>query len=187
LSPDLTKGLRFTEGQIIGVLREAEAGAKTADLARKHGVSKATLYNWKAKYGGLEVSEVKRLRVLEDENGLLKHFQALLDVNERRAFKVIAADRSVIRCQSHRNREMALFRCSSYRYFERKWYGPPIYLIDLDHAVIVGGEAATAIPQADVAPPKLRKGFSLANKIEQSTRLGSGRLRSSRLEHEGSI
>ncbi len=67
--------------QIIGVLREAEAGAKTADLARKHGVSEATLYNWKAKYGGLEVSEAKRLRALEDENAKLKRLlaDAMLD------------------------------------------------------------------------------------------------------------
>ena len=70
------KRLRFTEEQIIGVLQEAEAGAKTSDLARKHGVSEATLYNWKAKYGGLEVSEAKRLRALEDENGRLKRLLA---------------------------------------------------------------------------------------------------------------
>ena len=70
------KRIRFSEEQIIGVLREHEAGAKTADLARKHGVSEATLYNWKAKYGGMDVSEAKRLRSLEEENRKLKKLLA---------------------------------------------------------------------------------------------------------------
>ena len=70
------KKSKFTEEQIIGVLKEAEAGAKTGELARRHGVSEATIYNWKAKYGGLEVSEAKRLRSLEDENAKLKRLLA---------------------------------------------------------------------------------------------------------------
>lgn len=70
------KRIRFAEEQIIGVLREGEAGAKAADLARKHGVSEATLYNRKAKYGGLELSEAKRLRALEAENAQLKKLLA---------------------------------------------------------------------------------------------------------------
>ena len=70
------KRIRFTEEQIIGVLREAEAGAKTAELARKQGVAEATHYNWKSKYGGLDVSEAKRLRGLEAENTQLKKLLA---------------------------------------------------------------------------------------------------------------
>jgi putative transposase len=67
---------RFSEEQIIGVVREHEAGGKAAELARKHGISEATLYNWKAKYGGLDVSEAKRLRTLEEENRKLKKLLA---------------------------------------------------------------------------------------------------------------
>jgi putative transposase len=70
------KRIRFTEERIIAVLREHEAGAKTADLARKHGVSEATLCNWKAKYGGMDVSDAKRLRSLEEENRKLKKLLA---------------------------------------------------------------------------------------------------------------
>ena len=70
------KRARFSEVQIIAVLREHEAGAKAADLARKHGISEATLYNWKTKYGGLDVSEAKRLKALEDENAKLKKLLA---------------------------------------------------------------------------------------------------------------
>jgi putative transposase len=75
------KRSRFTEEQVIGILREQEAGAATADVCRRHGVSSATFYKWKAKYGGLEVSEAKRLKALEDENGRLKRMlaDAMLD------------------------------------------------------------------------------------------------------------
>ena len=77
----MMKRVRFSEEQIIGVLREQEAGAKAADLCRKHGISEGTLYNWKAKYGGLEVSEAKRLKALEEENAKLKRLlaDAMLD------------------------------------------------------------------------------------------------------------
>ena len=83
------KRTRFTEEQIIGVLKEADAGAKTADLARRHGVSEATIYNWKSKYGGMEVSEAKRLRLLEEENRRLKQMVADLSLDNQALKEVL--------------------------------------------------------------------------------------------------
>ena len=70
------KRSRFSEEQIIAVLREQEAGAATADVCRKHGISSATFYKWKAKFGGLDVSDAKRLKALEEENAKLKKLLA---------------------------------------------------------------------------------------------------------------
>ncbi len=72
---------RFNEEQIIAILREQEAGAKTADVCRKHGISGATFYKWKSKFGGLEVSDARRLKILEAENAKLKKLlaEAMLD------------------------------------------------------------------------------------------------------------
>jgi putative transposase len=70
------KSKRFSEEQIIAVLKEAEAGAKTKELCRRHGISDATFYNWKAKYAGMTVSEVRRLKELESENSKLKRLLA---------------------------------------------------------------------------------------------------------------
>jgi putative transposase len=75
------KRKQFSEEQIIGILKEAEAGAVVTELCRRHGLSSATYYAWKAKFGGLEVSDAKRLRALEDENGKLKRLlaEAIMD------------------------------------------------------------------------------------------------------------
>jgi putative transposase len=75
------KRSRFSEEQIIAVLKEQEAGMATADVCRRHGISPATFYKWKAKYGGLEVSDARRLRSLEEENARLKRLlaDAMLD------------------------------------------------------------------------------------------------------------
>jgi len=80
------KQRRFTEEQIIGILKQAQAGRKIVDLCREHGISDATFYTWRSKYGGMEVSEAKRLKQLEDENKKLK--QMLADAMlENRAIK----------------------------------------------------------------------------------------------------
>jgi len=80
------KKSRFTESQIVAILREADAGMKVKEICRKHGISDATYYNWKAKYGGMGVSELKRMKELEAENARLKRMYADLAL-ENRAMK----------------------------------------------------------------------------------------------------
>ena len=82
------KKSRHSEEQIIGVLKQMEAGRKVVELAREVGVSEATLYTWKSKYGGMEVSEARRLRELEDENRRLKQMVADLSL-DKEALKVV--------------------------------------------------------------------------------------------------
>ena len=83
------KKSRYTEEQIIGILKQHEAGVKTAELCREHGISEATFYNWKAKFGGLDVSEAQRLRQMEDENRRLKQLVADLSLDKEMLKAVI--------------------------------------------------------------------------------------------------
>ena len=76
------KRKRYTEEQIISILKEHEAGAPVPDLSRRHGVAENTIYRWKSKFGGMEVSEAKRLRELEDENRRLKHLLAEAELDK---------------------------------------------------------------------------------------------------------
>ena len=79
---------RFNEEKIIGILKQHEAGRKIAELAREHGISEATIYTWKSKYGGLAVSEAQRLKSLEEENRRLKHLVADLSL-DKEALKAV--------------------------------------------------------------------------------------------------
>ena len=74
---------RFTEEQIIGILREQEGGMTTADVCRRHGISSATFFKWKAKFGGMDVSDARKLKALEDENAKLKKLLADAMLNNR--------------------------------------------------------------------------------------------------------
>lgn len=77
------KKSRYTESQIVGILKAVETGRLVKDVCREYGISDATYYNWKAKYGGMEASDVKRLKELEDENRRLKHMYAELSLDHR--------------------------------------------------------------------------------------------------------
>ncbi len=93
------KRSRFTEEQIIAILKEQESGVKTADVCRKHGISEATFYKYKAKFGGMEVSDARRLKALEDENAKLKRLlaEAMLD---NAMLKDVATKNGDARCQA---------------------------------------------------------------------------------------
>ena len=84
------RGKGFTEEKIIGILKEHEAGLNTNELGRKYGISNTTIYNWKAKYAGLTVSEARRLKVLEDENRKLKHIVADLTLDNQALKSVVS-------------------------------------------------------------------------------------------------
>ena len=81
---------RFNEEQIIGIVKESESGAEPGELCRRHGITRGSLYRWKAKYGGMQVSEARRLRVLEEENRRLKHLVADLTLDKQALQAVVA-------------------------------------------------------------------------------------------------
>jgi Transposase len=106
------KQARFTEERIIGVLREREAGVKTADLTPKHGFSEATLYNWNAKFGGMDVSEAKRLRQLGEPPGLNRIYRLYreedLTARKRRARRRAVGTRAPILVEARPNARWSL-------------------------------------------------------------------------------
>jgi putative transposase len=152
------KRVRFTEEQIIAVLREKEAGAKRADLARKHGISEATLYNWKAKYGGLEASEAKRLRALEDEN---------------RKLKKLLAESMLDSCRRSQDDPLSLTSATRYRATRpsarSRQPTPPVRLSTALHPVAGPGRAIRAQPRL----PALSRGGTGCAQTQKSPQ-GSG-------------
>ena len=84
------KKSRFTETQLVSILKEVEAGLKVEQVCRNHGISSATYYNWKSKYGGMEASDIKRLKALEDENNRLKKMYANLNLEHEAVKDLIA-------------------------------------------------------------------------------------------------
>ena len=96
------KHSRFTDEQIIGILKEQESGMRTADVCRKHGISEATFYKYKAKFGGMEVSDARKLKALEDENAKLKKLLAETMLNNAILKDVASKKSGDARCEAGR-------------------------------------------------------------------------------------
>jgi len=109
---------RFNEEQIISILKESEAGVPMTELCRKHGIASQTLYRWKGKYGGMEVSEAKRLRALEEENRQLKHTVAEL-LLDKRALQAVVVMRSEVTVSERRACGLMQIYRRTYRYVPR--------------------------------------------------------------------
>lgn len=123
------KRSRFSEEQIIVILKQQESGIATADVCREHGISSATFYKWKAKFGGLEVSDTRKLKALEDENAkrdAAAHLCKEHEVSQRRACSVLGVDRSSVRYRSVRPNDAELREAMKAVAAERRrvWISP---------------------------------------------------------------
>lgn len=143
------KPSRFTEEQIIGILREQEAGAATAEICRKHGISSAMFYKWKAKYGGLEVSDAKRLKALEDENAKLKKLLADAMLDTAMLKDVAAKNGDARRKAKGRLRSFAQqFRCERMAGVWGTWRGSKLGSLSCQRS----GDEAVRKPARPISP-----------------------------------
>lgn len=146
---------RFTEEQIIAILREQEARARTADVCRRHGISQSTFYNWKAKYGGLEVSDAKRMRALVDENvnrrrTLTSHHHAAITVLVQRMSSIFGRARPVELSANveWRSGDLSLYVEDGADSFERLYAVADLYSANLSQTSFIGTSPACSIVRA---------------------------------------
>lgn len=154
------KATRFTESQIVAILKQQDSGQTVAQITREHGISEATFYNWRAKYGGMQVSEVKRLKELEDENRRLKKRPAAADVCRAKFAKRNhqgSSNKKVVR--PTQRRELVRWMINQKRISQRKASGPP------------GGCWVGLSRHALIEPAAIKdKDKALASRIEQLAR-----------------